>query len=62
MPQKQNHGFQEKYPYIRAGTLEPMRMKDILTKNSCFRIRKRHFKDIRFSKDINITIVKRPVS
>ena len=48
MPQKSNHTFKGKYPYIRAGTLKPMRMKDILTKNrffavlQCFRIRVRH--------------------
>ena len=33
VPQKSNHGF-EKYPYVRAGTLQPMRIKDILTNNS----------------------------
>ena len=33
MPQKSNNGFKEKYPYIWAGTLEPMLIKDILTKN-----------------------------
>ena len=37
MPQKSNHDFKEKYPYIRVGTLEPLRIKAILTqKNSCF--------------------------
>ena len=25
--------FKEKYPYVRVGTLEPMRIKDILTKD-----------------------------
>ena len=48
MAQKSNHDFKEKYPYVRVGTLEPMRVKDILKKNSCFirtpgfRIRVRH--------------------
>ena len=32
MPLEINHDFKEKYPYIRAGTLEPMHNKDILTK------------------------------
>ena len=29
----QNHDFKEKYHYVRAGTTEPMYIKDILTKN-----------------------------
>ena len=33
MSQKSNHDFKEIYPYIRAGTFEPMCIKDILTKN-----------------------------
>ena len=33
MPQKSNHDFKEKHPNIWAGTLEPMRIKDVLTKN-----------------------------
>ena len=28
--------FKEKYYYVLAGTLEPMRNNDVLTKNSCF--------------------------
>ena len=30
MHQKRNHDFTGKYPYIRAGTFEPMRINDIL--------------------------------
>ena len=37
MPQKSNHDFKETYPYIRVGPLEPMRIKDILTKKPAFR-------------------------
>ena len=37
MHQKSNHDFKEKYPYIRAGKLEPMHKKDILTKNHFLR-------------------------
>ena len=33
MPQKRNNDFKGKYPCFRAGTLEPMRIKDILTIN-----------------------------
>ena len=36
MPQKRNHDFTERYPNIKAGTYEPMRIKDILTKNRFF--------------------------
>ena len=32
MPQKSDHNFEEKYPYIRPGTIEPMHVDDILTK------------------------------
>ena len=32
-PQRSNNNFKEKYPYIRAGALETMRIKDVLTKN-----------------------------
>ena len=35
MPQKINHYFNEKYPYIRMGALVSMHISDILTKNSC---------------------------
>ena len=48
MPHKSDHDFKEKYLYIRAGTIEPMSIKDRLTKNrfftACerFRIRLRH--------------------
>ena len=33
MLKKGNHDFTEKYHYIGAGTLEPMRLEDILPKN-----------------------------
>ena len=33
IPQKSNNNFEKKYPYVTAGTLEPMRLKNILTKN-----------------------------
>ena len=33
MPQNSNHDFKRKYPNIRAGTLEPMPIIKILTKN-----------------------------
>ena len=36
MPQSSNHDFRGKYPCARSGTLVPMRIKDIFTKNSCF--------------------------
>ena len=36
MPQKGNHDFKEKYPYVRVGTLVAMRITDILIKDSCF--------------------------
>ena len=39
MPQKSIHDFKEKYPYIRAGTLELVRIKDMLTKNRFFAVR-----------------------
>ena len=59
IPNKNNHDFKEKYPYVRAGTLEPMRIKEILTKNSFFVVRQR-FKntseahnDIRFGKEVS---------
>ena len=49
MPQKSNYDFTVKYHYIRAGTIEPIRIKDILTKNQGifparqrFRIQVRH--------------------
>ena len=34
MPQRSTHDFKKKYPYVRVGALEPMRIKDILTENS----------------------------
>ena len=35
MPQKSNiYDFKVKYPYVPMGTLEPMHVKDIFTKNS----------------------------
>ena len=33
VPQKSNS--KEKYPYVRVDTVKPMRINDILTKNSC---------------------------
>ena len=33
MPQKGDNDSKEKYPYVWAGTLEPMHIKDMLTKN-----------------------------
>ena len=37
IPKKSNHDLlQEKYHYVHVGTLEPMRVKDILAKNNCF--------------------------
>ena len=33
MIQKSNHDFKEKYHDVRAGTIEPMHIKNILTKN-----------------------------
>ena len=33
MPQRSDHNLKEKYPFIRAGTLETILIKDILTKN-----------------------------
>ena len=32
MSQKRNHDFIERYPNLKGGTNEPMRIKDILTK------------------------------
>ena len=37
MPQMSNHDFKGKCPYIHAGTIEPMRIKDILKKKTGFR-------------------------
>ena len=36
MPQKSNHNFKEKNLYVSGGTLEPMRITDILTKKTIF--------------------------
>ena len=36
MPQKRNQDFMERYPNIKAGTYEPIRIKDILIKNRFF--------------------------
>ena len=33
LPQKSNYDFKGKYHYVRAGTIEIMHIKDILTKN-----------------------------
>ena len=35
---KSNHHFKGKCPYIHAGTIKPMRIKDILTKNRLFSV------------------------
>ena len=40
MPQKSNYDLKERYSYICVGTFVRMRIKDILTKNQCFRIQK----------------------
>ena len=37
-PQTSNNDFKEKYPYVRVGTLKPIRIKDILTKTDVFTI------------------------
>ena len=36
MPQKSNHVFMEKYPYVRVVTLLSMHINDVLTKSGCF--------------------------
>ena len=36
IPQKSNHDFKEKYPYVRAVAIKPMCIKDILTKTRDF--------------------------
>ena len=41
MPQKSNHDLKEKYPYVQAGTLEPIRIQDILTIIHFFTVRQR---------------------
>ena len=33
MSQKNNHDFKEWYPYVTVGTLDPLRIKYILTVN-----------------------------
>ena len=43
MPKKRNNDLKEKYPCIRAGTLAPMCIKDILTKIRFFAIRRKRF-------------------
>ena len=35
MFQKNNYNLTDKYPYVPEGTLKPMRIKDVLTMNSC---------------------------
>ena len=37
IPQKSNHDYKEKYPYISICSLETKRIKDILTINRYFR-------------------------
>ena len=41
MPQKRNQDLTEKYPDIKAGTYELMRIKDILIKNRFSAVRQR---------------------
>ena len=36
--------FKEKYPYVHVGTLEPMFIKDISTKNSLFAVLRQYFR------------------
>ena len=39
MPQMSNHDFKEKYYYVDAGTIEPIHIKDIMTKTRLFVVR-----------------------
>ena len=41
MFKKSNNDSKEKYPYVHAGTIEPMRIKDILTNPEFFAIHQR---------------------
>ena len=54
IPQKSNHDFKEKYPYIPAGTLEPMSTKVILTKTRSFCCKIHN--DIKFGKEVKVII------
>ena len=63
MPQKRNHDFTERYPNIKAGTYEPMRIKEILTKNwflcrtPAFLNTSKTHNEIKFGKEVKTTIV-----
>ena len=63
MPQKSNHDFTEKYPYMQAGTFEPMSIKDILNKNlfSCrtpaFENTSKTHNDIKSGEEVKTIIV-----
>ena len=64
MPQTSNQDFKEKYPYIQAGTIEPIRIKDILIKKSWFSSRTPVFynmskahNDIKFGKELQTIMV-----
>ena len=52
MLQKCNHDFKGKCPCIQAGTLEPMRVRDILTV-LVFKNKSKTHKDIKFGKKAN---------
>ena len=62
MPQQNNHDLKEKCPYIHAGTMEPMRIKDILIKTvflpcaSVLNTSKAH-NDIKFGKEVKTNMV-----
>ena len=49
MLQRKNNDFTEGYPNIKADTYEPMRIKDILTKNRFFAVRWRFRIQVRHS-------------
>ena len=63
MPQKRNHDFTQRYPNIKAGTYEPMTIKEILIKNRFFcrtppfyNMSKTH-KDLKFGKERKMLVV-----
>ena len=60
MPQKCNHVFKEKYPYVRVRTIVPVRTKKIMTKNSrrqVFCNTKKKHNVIDFHKEVKIFLV-----
>ena len=59
MPKKRNHYFMERCRYVRAGTIEPMHIKDILTKDRFFaapNTSKTHY-DMKFGKEVKTIMV-----